>query len=83
MLIYVLICLLFSLIGIVGLQLFYMFYLEGMSKEHKKRIRQLEAHCTYLIDRLKDAETQIIENEELIQSEIEKEKEVWADVIEE
>jgi hypothetical protein len=85
MLLYVLICLSLSLAGVAGLQFFYMAYLERLDREHKRRIRELEHHCKYLSNRLKDAERQISEQNEIIEAiydEFEEEEEVWADVIE-
>ncbi len=85
--IYVLICLLLSLAGLAGMQVLYMVYLEQMSKEHKKRIRELERHNIDLGDRLQKAEILIEEQEEIIRNaykELQTEDgEVWAEVIEE
>jgi 16S rRNA C1402 (ribose-2'-O) methylase RsmI len=84
---YVLIVLSLSLAGLAGLQFFYLLYLERMSKEHKKRIHELENHNRYLAHRLDDAEQQINEQTALLEvfyEELEEdEEEVWADVIDE
>ena len=84
---YVLICLSLSLAGVAGLQFFYMAYLERLDREHKKRIHELERHSKYLANRLKEAERQITEQNDLIEAiydefDAEDEEEVWADVIE-
>lgn len=83
---YVLICLSLSLVGVAGLQFFYLAYLERVENEHKKRIRELERQCKSLSYKLHDAELQISEQSDLIESfygELkDKEEEAWADVIE-
>lgn len=90
MLTYALICLSLSLAGVAGLLFFYMAYLERLDRARKKRIHELERHCKYLSNRLRNAETQIVEQNDLIdaiydemETEVEEEEEVWADVIEE
>ena len=84
---YVLICLSLSLAGVAGLQFFYMIYLERIDRERRKRIRELEHHCQYLSKRLKESETQISEQGEMIEAFYgefeEEEEEIWADVIDE
>jgi len=86
MMIYILIGLSLCLASIAGLQFFYMAYLERLNKEHKKRINELERHCKYLSKRLNDAEQQIAEQSDLIETIFDdfgdEEEEVWADVIE-
>ena len=84
MLIYVLICLCLFLTGIVGFQFFYMIYLERISKEHKNRIRELEQHSIKIAGRLRDAESRIIDQDNLLasnQEELPGDEEIWADVI--
>ncbi|MGI8669759.1 MAG: hypothetical protein ACR2J3_07910 [Aridibacter sp.] len=86
MMMYVLICLSLSLAGVAGLQFFYMMYLERLDKDKKKRLRELENHCKYLNKRLHNAEMQIAERDEFIDSiyeEVEEGEELWADVIDE
>jgi len=86
MMIYVLICLSLSLAGIAGLQFFYMIYLDRMDKEQKKRLRLLERRCKTLLARLETAESQVTEQEKLIQTiyeEFGEEEEAWADTIDE
>ena len=85
---YILICLSLSLAGVAGLQFFYMIYLDRISKDKDKRIRELEIHCRNLTRRLQHSELQLAENKSLINSlneELEEEEteEVWADLIEE
>lgn len=87
MMYFVLIGVSLTLASFAGLQFFYLFYLERVANEHKKRIKELEHHCKYLANRLNEAETQIVEQNELLETFYEelddKEEEVWADVIEE
>ena len=82
---YVLIGLSLSLACVAGLQFFYMLYLERISNERKKRIAELERHSKQLARRLSEAEQQIADQNEILESmfdEYEEEEEVWADVIE-
>lgn len=81
---YVLIGLSLSLSGVAGLQFFYMIYLEKMNREQKKRIYELERHTRYLSRRVNEAEKQISEQNELLESFFDEPEteEVWADVIE-
>lgn len=85
MTIYVLIGLSLSLAGVAGLQFFYMVYLERIDREQKKRIQELERHCKYLSDRLHEAEQQVADQNDLLETffeDLTDEEEVWADVIE-
>jgi len=81
---YVLIGLSLSLACVAGLQFFYMLYLERISAERKKRISELERHSKHLTRRLSEAEQQIAEQNEILETMFEEieEDEVWADVIE-
>ena len=83
---YVLICLSLSLVGVAGLQFFYLTYLERMDKETKKRLREVEFHNQRLRQRLYDAELKIAEQTKLIETVYEPaeedDEEIWADVIE-
>ncbi len=87
MLIYVLMGLSLTLVGIAGLQFFYLFYLEQMGKQQKNRIRELEKHSSKLSNQLRDAEIQINTQQEFIDlaslEPDEEDDEVWADVIDE
>lgn len=83
MTIYVLICLCLSLAGVAGLQFFYLAYLERVENEHKKYIQELERRCSFLSNKLHDAEIQLTEQAEILGESVENEdEEVWADVIE-
>ncbi|MFN2412580.1 MAG: hypothetical protein ABR535_05940 [Pyrinomonadaceae bacterium] len=84
MLLYVLICLSLALAGVAGLELMYLFYLNRIDEERKKRIIELERQCRRLIRRVTEAEHEIAEQRRLIES-IDPgfEDEVWADVIDE
>jgi len=85
MLLYVLIGLCLSLAGVAGLQLMYMFYLDRLDKERKKRLHDLEIECRRLSSRLIEAESEIkLKNDLLsvVDPEFEDE-EAWADLIDE
>ena len=86
MLYYVLIGLCFALVGIAGLQFIYMFYIDRLDHERKKRIVELERRCKELSLKLSQAEFRIAEQKEVIES-LEvydgRGEETWADVIEE
>ena len=84
MLLYVLIIISLSLAGVAGLQLMYMFYLDRLDGERKKRLHELESRCKYLSGRIKDAETRIAEQNIIIDALSDKAvpgEEAWADVI--
>lgn len=84
MLLYILICLSLSLAGVAGLQFLYLFYLDRIDKERKKRIHELEIQCKSLTYRLRQAEARIEQQTEALNSfyEDEEGEEAWADVIE-
>jgi len=85
MLIYVLIGLSLVLVGIVGLQFSYLFYVDRILKERKKYLRSLEQRHARLTERLESAEARIAEQDDLLETafpKLEREEEVWADVIE-
>ena len=86
MLQYVLICLCLALAGVAGLQFMYMFYLERIDRERKRRILELERDCRYLRNDLLDAEARIANQDhiiaELSETIDDAEEEIWADVIE-
>jgi len=84
MMLYVLIVLSLSLVGVAGLQFFYMIYLERINREQKKRIYELERRSKQLSSRLSEAEQQIARQNELLENIFDEaaEEEVWADVIE-
>jgi hypothetical protein len=81
---YVLIGISLSLLGVAGLQFFYLSYLETQSREQKKRISELEHRCMYLNDRLFESELEIKHQASVIKEQefVEESDEVWADVIE-
>lgn len=86
MLLYILIGLCLSLAGVAGLQFMYMFYLDRLDGERKKRLHELEQRCKNLSMRLSAAENKIASQNELIETlEIYNghDEEVWADVLDE
>jgi uncharacterized membrane protein len=80
---YVLIGISLSLLGVAGLQFFYLSYLESLSREHKKRITELELRCMYLNDRLFESDLENRHQATLLKEQnlIEETDEIWADVI--
>ena len=86
MLNYVLIGLCFALVGVAGLQFMYMFYLDRLDNERKKRIAELERHCKKLSVRLAEAEDRIGRQNAIIEDigiDTARSEETWADVLEE
>ena len=83
MLIYILITLCLALAGVAGFQLTYMFYLDKLDKERKKRIHDLERKCKGLAARLSDAEERIEQQNRMIDALYNEmdDAEHWADVI--
>ncbi len=85
MLSFALILLSLVLVGIVGLQFTYMFYLDRVHLERKKHIHDLERRCASLNASLEQAESRLAEQDALLETAypgLKKEDEVWADVIE-
>ena len=85
MLLFALIGLSFVLIGIVGLQFSYMFYLDRLHIERKRHIHALEKKCNQLTERLEQADARIAEQARLFEIAypgLRKDDEIWADVIE-
>ena len=85
MLVYVLIGLCLSLAGVAGLQLMYMFYIDRIDKERKKRVHELEVEYKRLSARLAEAESELEMKTEMLAvayPEYEDE-EAWADLIDE
>jgi hypothetical protein len=82
---YVLIGLCLSLAGVAGLQLMYMFYLDRIDKERKKRVHELEIECRRLSNRLSETEAELRLKNDLLTAAYPdfEEDEVWADVIDE
>ena len=83
---YILIGLSLTLASLTGMQFLYMFYLDRVHSQQKSRLRELEKRCKYLSTRLSQAESQLGEQSELIETlyeNSEEEEEIWADVIDE
>ena len=61
----------------------YMFYLDRLDRERKKRLHELEIRCRELGKRLADAESRIAEQEQLIEALYTDPDDVvvWADVL--
>jgi hypothetical protein len=79
---YVLICLCLVLTGIAGLQLAYMFYLDRLDKDRKRRLRQLERRARSLELRLDEAHAKLEAQDAMLEAAYgPQEDEVWADVI--
>lgn len=86
MLVFVLIGLSLVLLGVVGLQFTYMFYVERMNAERRKHMQTLEHRAEQLTERLEAAQIQLAEQNEMLKAafpESGKAEEIWADVIEE
>lgn len=83
MLLYILITLCLALSGVAGFQLTYMFYLDRLDKERKKRIHDLELKCKSLAARLSDAEDRVEQQSRMIDALYNEmdDAEHWADVI--
>lgn len=86
MLMYALIGLSLVLVGIVGLQFTYLFYVDRIYRERKKYLSAVEQKCADLTARLDAAEHRIAGQRELLNAaypDIAMEDEAWAEVIEE
>jgi hypothetical protein len=85
MLLYVLIGLCLSLAGVAGLQLMYMFYIDRIDKERKKRVHELEVEYKKLLARLAEAESELDVKTEMLAAAFPEyeDEEVWADLIDE
>ena len=83
MLTYVLIGLSFALVGVAGLQLMYLFYMDRVMRERKLTIRELERANKRLTKQLEAAEEKVAMQRARIQTILpdELEDETWADVI--
>ena len=74
------------LLGIVGLQFSYLFYLDRVFRERKKYLQELEQRSGQLANQLEEASKLIAEQREFIETaypEMRKKEEVWAEVIDE
>ena len=86
MLWYVLIGLCLSLAGVADLQFVYMFYLDRLDGERKKRLHELEQRCKKLSMRLSEAEEKIARQTEMIGTfgiDVRQDEEAWADLLDE
>jgi hypothetical protein len=83
MLVYVLIGLCLSLAGVAGLQLMYMFYIDRIDKERKKRVHELEVEYKRLSARLAEAESELEVKTEMLAAAFPEyeDEEAWADLI--
>lgn len=80
MLMYVLIGLCLVLLGIVGLQFTYLFYIDRMYKQRRAYLLDLERQLSNMKTRLSEAEARLAETDEIFGLEHD---ETWAEVIEE
>lgn len=86
MLMYALIGLSLVLVGIVGLQFTYLYWIDRVYRERTKYLKDLEHRYVRLAARVEIAERRVAEQDELIESlhpELDTRDELWADVIEE
>ncbi len=84
MLSFVLVGLSLVLLGIVGLQFMYLFYLDRVYRERKKYLHGLEHRSDHLAEQLAAANKQIAEQNEMLEAAYPKSiEEVWAEVIDE
>lgn len=67
--------------GVAGLQFTYLFYVDRLDRERKKRVHELEHECKQLSVRLKEAERRVEEQEAFIETLSPGSEEAWADVI--
>ena len=84
MLMYFLIGLSLVLLGIVGLQFSYLFYVDRIYQQRRAYLRDLESKHARLTERLEAAERRIADQNDLladIYPELGNEEEVWAEVI--
>jgi hypothetical protein len=84
MLMYFLIALSLVLVGVVGLQFFYMFYIERMYQQRRIYLKELEKKHAVVCERLAAAERRVAEQDDLLATvypEYVADDEVWADVI--
>jgi hypothetical protein len=85
MFMFVLIGISLVLLGIVGLQFTYMFYVDRIFRERKKYLQTLERKHEKTVEQLEAARKRIAEQNEMLETvgkSRRREDEVWADVIE-
>ncbi len=83
MLMYALIGLSLVLVGIVGLQFTYLFWIDRIYRERRTYLKDLENRSADLNSRLRSTERKVAEQAELLNTLGYKETETWADLIEE
>ncbi len=83
MLMYALIGLSLVLVGIVGLQFTYLFWIDRVYRERRTYLKDLEHRYADLNARLRSAELRIADQAGLLETLGYKDSEIWADVIEE
>ncbi|MBK6723365.1 MAG: hypothetical protein IPO41_12065 [Acidobacteria bacterium] len=83
MLMYALIGLSLVLVGIVGLQFTYLFWIDRVYRERRTYLKDLEHRYADLNARLRSAELRIADQAGLLETLGYKDSETWADVIEE
>ncbi len=84
MLMYALIGISLILVGVVGLQFSYMFYIDRVYRERRKYLQALEHKYSAVSNKLEIAERRVAEQDELLatlNSDSCKDDEIWADVI--
>ncbi len=82
---FVLIGLSLVLAGLAGLQFTYLFYADGLNRERRKHVRQVEQRCARLTAQLEAAEARLREQDELLEAAypgLRQGDEIWADVLE-
>ena len=82
MLVFALIGLCLVLLGIVGLQFTYMFYVDRMYNERRRYLQQLEHKAEKLTEQLEAAQKQLAEQDEVLRA-VNLKEEAWADLIDE
>lgn len=82
--IYILIFISLTLAAITAFQFLYLFFLERVEIEHKKRIKELERHCKELTAKLHETENELADKSYKLDALSEgNDDEIWADVISE
>ena len=77
------ICIALVMAGVAGMQFFYLAYMERVSKQQKRRIKELERQNAVLYHRWQDTERILAAYQELEAEElIEEEEEIWSEIIE-
>ncbi len=81
---YILIGISFVLLGVAGLQFFYLAYVQRVLREYKTKIVQLEKRCKSLSNRVEEIEARLAIIEDAFESngDDDFDEEVWAEIIE-